>query len=102
MERCVRSNFRIPKIAKQPFRSPGPDITSSKSKKRLAKVTSETSTKKKKRDGKAGKENLNDSLCAICGAVFSNFNDGSEWEKCHTCAEWFHCCVDNSCPTCNV
>ncbi|KAL9697290.1 hypothetical protein quinque_000731 [Culex quinquefasciatus] len=73
-----------------------------KSKKRLAKVTSETSTKKKKRDGKAGKENVNDSLCAICGAVFSNFNDDSEWEKCHTCAEWFHCCVDNSCPTCNV
>ncbi|XP_039446676.1 uncharacterized protein LOC120426056 [Culex pipiens pallens] len=73
-----------------------------KSKKRLAKVTSETSTKKKKRDGKAGKENVNDSLCAICGAVFSNFNDGSDWEKCHTCAEWFHCCVDNSCPTCNV
>lgn len=75
-----------------------------KSKKRLAKATSETTTKrKKKRDDKHAKENLNDSLCAICGAVFSTFNDGDEWEKCHTCAEWFHCCLDNNpCPTCNV
>lgn len=59
-----------------------------------------TVVKSKKTKRQTDKENIEDSLCAVCGSCFSSSNYGEGWSKCHVCKTWFHQCCGSQCPSC--
>lgn len=68
-----------------------------------SEALSET-TKRGRRCSKGTKikkvDSLQDSLCEICGNLFSNSNEGRGWHKCQDCNTWFHDCNGVHCLSC--